>query len=66
MKTIEVTVAPDGTAQVQTRGFAGRACLEASRHLEAELGLTTSAKLSSEFYANAERSERVALQRQPP
>jgi hypothetical protein len=48
-----VTIAPDGATTIQTHGFAGRSCLEATRRLEATLGRTTSDRLTPEFYATA-------------
>ena len=50
MKTIEITVAPDGAATVQTRGFAGGACKEASRFVELALGRTTSDVATAEAH----------------
>ncbi|PHR92494.1 MAG: hypothetical protein COA78_33415 [Blastopirellula sp.] len=50
MKTIEIVVASDGTSQITTQGFTGRACQEASRFLEEALGQTTSEILTTEFH----------------
>jgi hypothetical protein len=50
MKTIEIIVSPDGKASVQTKGFAGSSCREASRLLEGALGIPTSEKLTADFY----------------
>jgi hypothetical protein len=47
---IELVISPTGDVRLQTRGYAGNGCLAASRELEAALGLTTSARLTSEFY----------------
>jgi hypothetical protein len=66
MKTIEIVIAPTGAVRLQTRGFAGRSCLTASRFLEAALGRTTSDRLSSDFYAAAERQHETVAQRQHP
>jgi hypothetical protein len=49
-KIIEVLVLPDGKTKVQTKGFAGNECLQASKALEAALGHVTSDRLTSEFY----------------
>jgi len=61
-KTIEVTVSPAGETTVETKGFAGPACREASRRLEAALGRPTSERLTAEFHtevaAEARRHER--------
>ena len=43
-------LAPDGTVRVETRGFPGRSCLEASRLLAAALARTVGDRLTSEFY----------------
>jgi hypothetical protein len=49
-KTIEIIVAPDGTATIQTRGFAGSSCRDATRLLEAALGEVTGERLTAEFH----------------
>jgi hypothetical protein len=51
MKTLELTVAPDGSSRLETRGFAGEACRDASRFLEDSLGIRLSETLTSEFHA---------------
>ncbi len=50
MKTIEITVGPKGETIVQTKGFAGGECREASRHVEQALGRPTAETLTAEFY----------------
>lgn len=50
MKTIEITVAPDGQTRVETKGFVGSDCREASRFLEQALGDHTEEQLTSEFH----------------
>ena len=50
MKTIEIIISPSGQARVETKGFAGSQCREASRLLEAALGKTTSETLTAEFH----------------
>lgn len=52
MRTIEITVDPQGRATVRTRGFAGPECREASRFLERALGAATAEKLTAEFHQN--------------
>lgn len=49
-RVIEVTFSPQGDTKIQTKGFAGSDCLEASRFLEAALGLATSDQKTGEFY----------------
>jgi hypothetical protein len=50
MKTIEIIISPSGQSRVETRGFAGRECRDASRFLESALGNTTSESLTAEFH----------------
>ena len=50
MKTIEITVAPNGQTQVQTKGFLGASCRDASRFLEQALGERTDERLTAEFH----------------
>lgn len=52
-KTIEVTVSPKGEATIQTKGFKGETCRDATRILEAALGLRGREQLTSEFHAAA-------------
>jgi len=60
-RVIEVVVSPKGEATVQTRGFAGSDCLSASKFLEDALGVVTSERKTSEFYA-ANQSEQHITQ----
>ena len=50
MRTIEITVSPTGATTVQTKGFAGSDCREASRFVEQALGRRTAETLTTEFY----------------
>lgn len=49
-RTIELIVAPDGQTRITTIGYAGAACLQASKALEVALGQKTSEELTSEFH----------------
>ncbi len=49
-RVIEVTVSPTGTTSVQTKGFHGASCHQASRFLEAALGQKTNERLTPEFH----------------
>lgn len=53
MKTIEILVLPDGTTRVETSGFSGASCQEASRFLERALGRTTADVRTAEFHQAA-------------
>jgi hypothetical protein len=50
LRTIEIIVAPDGQTTVQTRGFQGSSCRDASRLIEQAIGNPTGEKLTTEFY----------------
>ena len=50
MKIIEITVSPSGEAKVQTKGFAGGQCRDASRFVEQALGTRTAETLTAEFH----------------
>ena len=62
MKTIEITIAPNGESKVETQGFSGSECREASRFLEAALGTKRSETLTSEFYGNQSQTENQTQQ----
>jgi hypothetical protein len=49
-KTIEILVAPDGKTTVQTQGFTGSSCRDASRFLEQALGQRTTEQLTAEYH----------------
>lgn len=60
MKTIEVIIAPDGQSRVETNGFAGSDCREASRFLEKALGQPTHEQLKPEFHQVATKQQQRA------
>jgi hypothetical protein len=49
-KTIEITVDGEGRVTVETKGFAGGSCREASRFVEEAIGARTSERLTAEFH----------------
>ncbi len=50
MKTIEITVGPKGETKVETRGFTGGECRDASRFVEQALGARSAETLTAEFH----------------
>ena len=56
-RTIEVVVRPDGQSSVETKGFAGAECLEASWFLEKALGSSCGDKRTVDFYSAAVSTE---------
>lgn len=53
MKTIELIVSPDGSSKVETKGFAGSNCQQASRFLESALGQKRNEKLTADYFKTA-------------
>ena len=51
IRTIEVTVSPKGETTVQTKGFTGGSCRDASKLLEQALGVKAGEQMTAEFYA---------------
>ena len=49
-RIIEVVVAPKGETTVQTKGYSGSDCLQASSWLEKALGITATDQKTAEFY----------------
>jgi hypothetical protein len=50
MKTIDVIVSPTGEAVIQTRGFSGATCREASKAIEQALGVQQSDQPTAEMF----------------
>ena len=50
MKQMEITISPTGETVLETKGFSGPECREASAFLEAALGTRAAERLASEFY----------------
>lgn len=50
MRVIEIIISLTGESRLETRGFQGSECREASRALEAALGKKTNDIVTAEFY----------------
>lgn len=50
MKTLEITVRPNGETNVETKGVAGGSCREASLFVEQALGARSAETITAEFY----------------
>lgn len=61
-KTIEILVSPKGETTVQTKGFAGGECRQASEFIEKALGQRTGEQLTAEFHQGNE-VRRISQQR---
>ena len=62
-QTIEITVKPDGSTSLETKGFAGNGCRAASEFLERALGSRASEQLTSEFHQSASATQQATQQR---
>jgi Protein of unknown function (DUF2997) len=59
MKTIEITISSNGETRVETKGFQGAECRQASRFIEQALGQRTAEQLTAEFYQAHEANSEV-------
>lgn len=53
MRIIEIIVSPTGQTNVQTKGFVGGECRDASKFLEEVLGQRVNETLTAEFHQAA-------------
>ena len=53
MKTIRVLISPKGEVTVDTKGFSGASCRDASKFIEEALGTRTNEQLKAEFHQQA-------------
>ena len=59
MKTIEITVSPTGETKVETRGFTGSECRDASRFVEQALGTRSAETLTAEYYQGQQTGQEL-------
>jgi len=59
IRTIEVTISPTGETTVQTKGFTGSSCRDASRLIEQALGQAARETLTSEFHQAATAAQSI-------
>lgn len=50
MKSIQILIAPDGSTRLETLGFVGPECREASRFLEQALGQSLAEEITPAFH----------------
>ena len=58
-KIIRVIVSPRGETKVETKGFSGGECREASRFIEQALGQRGDEQLTPEFYQEQSADQRI-------
>ena len=59
MKRVEIIVDPQGNSKVETKGFSGRECVEASKFVEQALGKETASRTTAEFFATSANQNTV-------
>jgi hypothetical protein len=59
VRVIEIIVTPQGETTVQTKGYAGAECVQASRWLEQALGIPVNNHKTSEFFQSTEQHQHV-------
>jgi hypothetical protein len=59
VKTIEITISPTGHTKVETRGFTGGECREASRFVEQALGARTAETLTAEHHQGQQTAQEL-------
>ena len=60
-KTIDIIISPTGQSRVETKGFTGAECREASRFIEQAIGQQTHEILKAEFHQSATAQQQVQL-----
>ena len=58
-RIIEVVVSPRGETTIQTKGYAGGACLRASKFLEQALGVAVTDLKTTEFFQTSEQQQEI-------
>lgn len=56
-KIIEVLISPTGETTVQTKGYAGSECQQASKWLEKSLGIAADDRKTSEFFQSTAQEQ---------
>jgi len=59
LKIIRITVDPKGQSRVETKGFAGGECREASRFVEQALGSRSAESLTAEFHQGQQAGQDI-------
>ena len=62
MKRVEIIVDAKGNSKVETKGFSGSECVEASKFIEQALGKETASRTTAEFYQSTTTQNRIETQ----
>jgi len=60
-KTIQIIVSPNGQTKIETSGFTGSSCQDATKMLEQALGAKQDEQLTGEYY-EATNEQQIDLQ----
>jgi hypothetical protein len=60
-RIIEVTISRRGETTVQTKGYTGADCLQASRFLEQALGVVAGDAKTAEFFQDQQSEQTLSL-----
>ena len=58
-KIIEIIVSPKGETRLETKGFTGEECREASKFVEESLGQRAGEQMTAEFHQQQHGQQRV-------
>jgi hypothetical protein len=58
-RVTELIVTKEGQTTIQTKGYSGGTCTDASKWLEQALGITTNERKTTEFYETANTDQHV-------
>ena len=61
-KTIKIIVPLKGETKIETHGFTGQSCKDASKFIEKALGQKTDDKLTQDYYATNQNSIQTKVQ----
>ena len=60
-QTIEILITPEGRTSVQTLGFSGPSCREASKFIEQALGQRLAERVTAEFHQSQTTQQQQEL-----
>jgi hypothetical protein len=58
-RVTELIVTKEGQTTIQTKGYSGGTCTDASKWLEQALGITTNERKTTEFYETTNTDQHV-------
>ena len=61
MKSITLIIAHDGKTTVETHGFDGQSCTDASKFLETALGRKTEQQFKSEYFSTNNHTQQMEV-----